>query len=295
MGDCNHGDKYGRAGSSGSFLLTSHSMQYMQDQNIEQNFVVKVLVDMLLIVLLAVPVYGLFFFIARLTSPGIVIYWNEVLTNTVFAFTVVEVIYYAHNYLNAERRAEKALREELQYKYNMLRLQVNPHFLFNSLNTLYSLVSTDVRRSEAFIEALSGLYRYVLECQNKDTVRLRDELANLRRYVDILRMRYGDQLSVEVSGEENASGRRIVPLTLQLLIENVTKHNIVSEKYPMEVNVVISPDDIVVRNAVRKRVRNGEYSSGIGLDNISGQYGLHDKKIKIEDDGVIFAVTVPHL
>ena len=63
----------------------------------------------------------------------------------------------------------------------------------------------------------------------------------------------------------------------------------------MEVNVVISPDDIVVRNAVRKRVRNGEYSSGIGLDNISGQYGLHDKKIKIEVDGVIFAVTVPHL
>ena len=120
----------------------------------------KVIVDILLSMAVAFAVYRLFLVILHVFNPDIRLNWDEAFANVILILFIVETIYFSYNYRVTVKQVEEARSEALQYKYNVLKTQVNPHFLFNSLNILSSLVSIDVRKSEEFIEALSGMYRY---------------------------------------------------------------------------------------------------------------------------------------
>lgn len=257
----------------------------------------KVIADILLSMVVAFAVYRLFLVVFHVFNPALRINWDEAFANVILILFIVETIYFSYNYRVTVKQAEEARSEALQYKYNVLKTQVNPHFLFNSLNILSSLVSIDVRKSEEFIASLSRMYRYVIDSQDKAVVPMEEELESLECYVSILKMRYCNQFEVRISGTDNAVGKKIVPMTLQLLIENVTKHNIVSTKYPMSVSVDMSSDDVSVSNPVRSRNVSGEGtgSTGVGLKYISEQYRANGKEVIIERGSDVFTVRIPYL
>lgn len=195
------------------------------------------------------------------------------------------------NWKEALYREERLKSESLKSRYESLKNQVNPHFLFNSLNVLTSLVYEDQERAVEFIRKLSSVYRYVLEHKDAEIVSLEDELAFLKNYAYLQHIRFGDNFQLDVTGE--ASGY-VAPLAIQLLVENAIKHNVVSEARPLKVEVTLSEKAVCVKNNIQEKLSKD--STGIGLSNLQARYQyLSDTPVTIENDGKLFAVTVPVL
>lgn len=219
--------------------------------------------------------------------------WVGTSLNSILVLLIVEVIYYVIASKNSMQKAQEEEKRALQYRYEVLKAQVNPHFLFNSLNILYSLISIDRDKSREFTLQLSSMYRYLLLWQNKDVAPLEEEIEFLKSYVQVLEMRHRGQMKVDISGEENAAGRMIVPHTLQLLVENVTKHNVISARNPMNVSVTFSPESITVSNPVR--LKETDNSTGLGIRYILELYAKRGKSVQISRENNVFKATIPYL
>ena len=190
--------------------------------------------------------------------------------------------------VNAERYA----KESMAATYENLKSQVNPHFLFNSLNALTNLVYEDQDKAANFIKQLSEVYRYVLDTRDREVVPLEEEVKFLNSYIYLQQIRFGDKLSIELS--LNGLNTMVAPLALQMLIENAVKHNEVSEENHLHVKIYQEVGFIVVENNLQKKSRLGESSSGLGLENISKRYEfLSKKKVKIEQVNNKFLVKLP--
>lgn len=190
--------------------------------------------------------------------------------------------------------SEKLKTEMMAYKYESLRNQINPHFLFNSFNVLSDLVYADQALAVKFINQLSELFRYVLDSRDKELVPLADELAFMQSYIYLLKTRFEDKLNLNMDLKA-ASDDLIVPMTLQLLVENAVKHNEVSEAYPLHINIHSEAGFIEVENTLRTK-RVGEDSKNTGLKNIMQQFSYFtDKQIEVSDTDGKFLVRVPIL
>ncbi|MGK7393399.1 MAG: sensor histidine kinase [Candidatus Cyclobacteriaceae bacterium M3_2C_046] len=187
--------------------------------------------------------------------------------------------------------AEKLRADRYQGQYQSLKDQLNPHFLFNSLNTLTNLVYEDQDQAAKFIQELSRVYRYVLETQKEELVTLEEELAFSESYIALQKLRFGSNLYFEVD-VPNKSGL-IPPLTLQLLFENAIKHNVISEDYPLTISIKQVEGQLIVRNNLRKKIEQHQQNTGIGLSNINARisYFIPRELEIIEDD--FFTVIVP--
>lgn len=195
-----------------------------------------------------------------------------------------------------EIQAEQLRKENALAQFEALKNQVSPHFLFNSLSILSSLVHVDANLSEKFIDQLSRAYRYILEQKDNDTVTLKTELDFLNSYAFLLKIRFENKFDVKISvTNDEAEKYRIAPLTLQLLIENCVKHNRMSEKEPLIVTIRINGDYLVVRNSIRPRTEIERITStGIGLANIKKRYQLLTKSpLQIEQEENMFTVNIP--
>ncbi len=227
------------------------------------------------------------------------IHWAGTLLNCILSLLLVEVVYYFKRSEEAVLRAETAKREVLQYQYNTLKSQINPHFLFNSLNILYSLISIDTERSKKFVIRLSQMYRYIMAHQNVRSTPLSEEIEFLNSYVSVLEMRYHNKFGMTIDNADNVEMEKvsIIPFTLQLLVENVTKHNVISSNQPMSITFTLSNKYLTVSNPIRKKMEasSSTSTSGIGLRYIAEQYRLHDKYFEVFDDGVTFTAKVPYL
>ncbi len=223
------------------------------------------------------------------------VHWIGTMLNSILTLLLVEVVYYVKESRNAVLRAETAKREVLQYQYNTLKSQINPHFLFNSLNILYSLISIDTEKSKKFVISLSQMYRYIMSHQNIRSTSLKDELEFLNSYVSILEMRYHNKFGIVIENCDDVEVEKesVVPFTLQLLMENVTKHNIISTRHPMSITLSLYRKCLTVSNPIRRK--EAESVSGIGLRYIAEQYKLRDKDFEVEDDGAVFVAKVPYL
>lgn len=165
-------------------------------------------------------------------------------------------------------------KENLQSQFEVLRQQVNPHFLFNSLNVLTSLIKLEPDLAEKFTEHLSKVYRYVLENKEKDLIKLRTELEFLEAYIFLLNIRFMDKIEIKVSISESENELLILPLALQLLIENAIKHNAMSKKNPLYIEIFIEDGNILnVVNNLQER-ESHMASTGLGLKNIEHRYKL---------------------
>ena len=188
---------------------------------------------------------------------------------------------------------ERFKKENAEFQFESLRAQVNPHFLFNSLNTLSSLIYQDQQKAESFVRELSDVYRYILENKDRELVTLKKELEILNSYIYLILLRFEQNLSVIIDVRNSLDNILIAPLSLQMLVENATKHNIISKKKPLNVKIYTEDDYIVVSNNLQKKeIKN--YSSKLGLANIKSRYGfLTDKRVEIVENSDEFLVKVP--
>jgi len=208
----------------------------------------------------------------------------------------ISLVFTSIGFFKAWRKSvlnEAALKSEMMsYKYESLRNQINPHFLFNSFNVLSDLVYDDQAQAVLFIRQMSDLFRYVLDSRDKELVSLGEEVGFMKSYTSLLKTRFGDKLLLNL--ELNPDGRDyIVPMTLQLLVENAVKHNEISEKFPLRVDIRQKDNYIEVENEVKSK-QVGEDSKNTGLKNISQQFGFFtDRKIEVQSNGSTFLVRVP--
>ena len=217
------------------------------------------------------------------------------LSITFLMVTIDLVIFFLKRWRNSLSDVERFKKESLEFRHEMLKTQVNPHFLFNSLNTLSSLVYEDQDAAYNFIRKLSGVYRNVLEHRNKGLVTIKEELQAINSYVDLIRFRFGEKLDLTMDLPEKIENHQVPPLILQLLIENAIKHNVVSTKYPLKIEVTYLKKRIVIRNTLRLKTSKG-YSSKIGLDNIISHYDIvTNEKVVIKQSDDYFTVTIPLL
>ncbi len=187
-------------------------------------------------------------------------------------------------------------KENLQSQFDVLKQQVNPHFLFNSLNVLISLIKQEPNLAETFTERLAKVYRYVLENRDENLVTVNTEMDFLRAYVFLIDTRFQGKVIIEIDFDEAKENRLILPLSLQLLIENAIKHNVFSAKMPLKIRLFTDKDDYLnVVNNLQVREKQ-VVSTGIGLKNISSRYSLIcDKKPVFEQSDTQFIARIPLL
>ncbi|MHC1774838.1 MAG: sensor histidine kinase [Lentimicrobium sp.] len=189
---------------------------------------------------------------------------------------------------------ERYKKENAEYRFETLRTQVNPHFLFNSLNTLSSLMYEDREKASGFIRDLSDVYRYVLENRNRETISLQEEVKFIRSFVYLYQLRFDNKLKVGIEISDGVLERLVAPMTLQLLVENAVKHNVISVKKPLEISVMADETGyLTIRNNLQKKT-TGVVSSEIGLKNIISRYAyLTDKPVEVTETDSEFIVKVP--
>lgn len=190
------------------------------------------------------------------------------------------------------KQQEMLKREALSAKYDVLKSQVSPHFLFNSLNVATALVDKSTEKAKQFLSQLSGMYRDVLELQDNDLVSLERELKLASRYLYLQEMRFGKAFQYSLP-EDNLQSFQIVPLSIQLLMENAFKHNRFSEENPMSIDVHIKDGFLVVRNS-RNEYIDTQNSLKLGLDNLRGRYQyLTGQNIEVIHFNGVFEVHIP--
>lgn len=233
--------------------------------------------------------------------------FNEFITseNSVFYFsallaTLVITLFFHALYFYKELQEKKVKEQQViagtaSAKFESLKNQIDPHFLFNSLNVLNSLIEENPENAQKFTTSLSRIYRYVLEQKDKELVSVEEELAFARTYMDLLSMRFENSLFYEVPKTLVKPEARVVPLSLQLLLENAIKHNTVSESKPLHIRIYEEGNYLVVENNFQKKeVLNPR--RGVGLANIINRYHIvTNRKVVIDQNSDNFKVKLPIL
>ncbi|WMN13098.1 histidine kinase [Marivirga salinae] len=200
-----------------------------------------------------------------------------------------------YEWRNAAIEAEQLRTEKLAGQYQSLKNQLNPHFLFNSLNVLTNLVYENADKSASFIQQLSKIYRYVLDVQQEELVSLADEIGFAQNYLRLQKIRFEDNLIFDIKTEK-IDHFYLPPLSLQLLLENAIKHNIASMEQPLTIKIYQKEDILVVSNNFQPKNPKDIESNGIGLENIRRRYELmSDKNPVIIKTDTEFSVKLPLL
>jgi sensor histidine kinase YesM len=227
--------------------------------------------------------------------------WDFLLMNTQYPVYVaygITFFFTSRSFLQEWKEAavdaEKLRTEQFAGKYRSLKDQLNPHFLFNSLNVLSNIVYEDQDKAVDFIQHLSRFYRYVLEVQKEEIVSLEREMDFGRRYLLLQQLRFGENLKVKLDVDPK-EGEFLPPLSLQLLLENALKHNEVSNENPLQLTIVKEGSKIIIENQINPKAQVDE-STGVGLTNIKERYRLLSKEeVVIKNDGKTFRVELPLL
>ncbi|MFZ9503187.1 MAG: sensor histidine kinase [Cyclobacteriaceae bacterium] len=243
---------------------------------------------------------GILFLLSKFTHPDI--NWNQenLLLLLTFGFrvnlflnSVNGIWFYMSRLRQTEIEAAQLKKENLEAQFEALRSQINPHFLFNCLNALSTLVYRDAEVSAKFIAQLSNVYRYLLYNQEKKLVTLHDEMAFLESYLFLLKIRFGENIEIRKEIAEKYEHYHVPPAALQMLIENAIKHNVVSSRNPLRIDILCINGFVEVTNNLQEKTIKEE-STHIGLENIRKRYEfLTDKKITISRTETDFRVSIP--
>lgn len=212
--------------------------------------------------------------------------------------TAVVILWMAYHVIKAQRdyKQEKRKRHEAQYSYDRLKTQIEPHFLFNSLNTLSSIVDTGNNQdAKLFIQKLSAIYRYLLDTEDEHLVFLSEELQFVDQYASLMRIRFPEGLTIETEIGQESYSRYVIPCSIQLLVENAIKHNVVSAREPLRIRISIEEDYLVVRNNLNPKLTS-QPSTGNGQRYIRQRY--HDeveREVIIEKSQSEYIVKLPLL
>ena len=227
---------------------------------------------------------------------------NETLANYVVTIIItffVTLAFHAFFFYKAFQEnkvnQQKIIAGTASAQFESLKNQIDPHFLFNSLNVLSSLIEENPIAAQKFTTSLSKVYRYVLEQKDKELVSVTEELAFAKTYMNLLLMRFENSITFEIPENIENDEAKVVPLSLQLLLENCIKHNVVSETKPLHIKISIENGVLVVSNNLQKKdVLSGR--KGVGLENIVNRYGiLTNRKVLVEENENEFKISLPIL
>lgn len=214
---------------------------------------------------------------------------------TVIASLFIHAFYFYRALQKKEVKKQQIIAGTASARFDALKNQLDPHFLFNSLNVLTSLIEEDPKQAQKFTTSLSKVYRYVLEQKNKDLVTVDEELQFAKTYVQLLKMRFEESIVFDIPEKTANPEAKIVPLSLQLLLENAVKHNVVSSSRPLKLSVHEENGLLIVSNNLQEK-QVVKKSSGVGLQNIKQRYGiLTDREVAIEKTTSEFKVALPML
>ncbi|MFY0650668.1 MAG: histidine kinase [Cyclobacteriaceae bacterium] len=226
--------------------------------------------------------------------------WSTSIVPGLLITMFIAIFMHGKEFLFAWRQAaidnEKLKNQNVASQYESLKNQVNPHFLFNSLNALSSLVYSDQEKAVDFIRKLSNVYRYVLDHQLEEVVELKTELEFAKSFIYLNKIRFGDGLDIEIKGEEQIMPVDMIPpLAIQMLLENAFKHNIISRDQRLKIDILIAGDEVTVSNSFNPK-NSKEASSGVGLNNIKSRFKfLTEKSVEVLQDDGQFLVILPIL
>ncbi len=214
---------------------------------------------------------------------------------TLTIVVVFHFIYFYTKYQKKKVKESQIVAKTESAKFESLKNQLDPHFLFNSLNVLTSLIDENPRQAEKFTTKLSKVYRYVLEHKDKDLIPLEDELRFAKSYMELLKMRFEEGISFNIPERVSNPELKIVPLSLQLLLENAVKHNVITSKNPLEINIYEEDGYLIVTNNINLK-SSLEKSTKVGLKNIDQRYSLiTNAKVEISNKNKLFKVRLPLL
>ena len=267
----------------------------------EKHPLLHIVLGLLMIILFSLFTSTLIYFLARWLFHWGPDYWQVMKPIRVGVFILVAIIQLVHEVMllffkwkQELTRAADLERDNLRSKFDALKNHVNPHFLFNSLGTLASLIRTDPAKAEKYVAEFSGIYRYFLEVNSNDLVTLGEEMAFIESYVFLQQIRFGDSFIYHNSVDKRYHSTYILPLTLELLVENALKHNKHQTSSPLQIDVYVDDgrDLLVIRNTFQPR-KNTE-TTGTGLKNLEQRYlSFLDKSIRFYSDEQYFYVEIP--
>lgn len=209
---------------------------------------------------------------------------------------IYEGIYLFIKLKKSIREEEQAKQIAVQAQLDTLRNQAQPHFLFNSLNTLRDIIDQNTKEeAQDFVDKLSSVYRYILESGTHNTIPLASELEFAKAYIHIQKERFGNNLQLQWDIPQSLLQAYVIPMSIQLLLENAIKHNVISKAKPLQIKITATPDHISVRNNYQPRSTRVA-STGLGLKNIKKGYALlSNHKVTIQQDNAYFCVQLPLL
>lgn len=225
---------------------------------------------------------------------------SNYLMSTIFSFIVLIIIHFIYLYKwyqESKIKEQKIIAGTAHAKFESLKNQIDPHFLFNSLNVLSSLIEENPDSAQKFTTSLSKVYRYVLEQKDKELISVEEELSFAQTYMNLLKMRFENSLSYIIEIEPSAviTEMKVVPLSLQLLLENTVKHNIASEQKPLQIRIYIETNYLCIKNDLQKKEVFTD-RQGVGLQNIINRYAIiTQRKVLIEQAENTFTVKIPIL
>lgn len=220
-------------------------------------------------------------------------------TNFIIISIICSVLIYGFNfykyYKESQLKMHAQIANEATAKFESLKNQIDPHFLFNSLNVLTGLIEEDPTKAIDYTNSLSRIYRYILEQKNNTTVSVSQEVSFARNYINLLKLRFEDAITCQIDDEISQTNGRTVPLALQLLLENCIQHNVATENAPLHIYIRTDRKNLIISNNLQEK-RNNSSSTKIGLNNIIERYKLiSTQQIKIVKDNHNFIVKLPIL
>ena len=214
-------------------------------------------------------------------------------------FIPVFSLYFSLHFLRHWRKSvlqvEQIQKEKMRSQLDSLKNHLDPHFLFNNLNILASLIDKDKEASKAFIEKFADVYRTLLRTKSDDLILVEDELQFIQAYMYLIRVRFENNIVFVSNVSRESHGRLLPPLTLQMLIENAIKHNLIGERQPLQIELLSAPDHyLVVRNTLYPRAANLSEASGSGLNNIQQRFAhFTPQPVRVERTSTHFEVHIP--
>jgi len=214
---------------------------------------------------------------------------------TFFITSLHEGYFFFMNWKETRVLSEKLAKENIQSQYETLKSQINPHFLFNNLNTLSALIEENPKLAVEYVQKTADYYRSILNLKDKEVITLGEELDLINTFFNLQHNRYGDNLKLIVDIDSTLYSTYVAPLSLQMLLENAIKHNVISKDKPLTVKISTSNVCIIVTNNLQRRDME-QASNGFGLKNITDRYSyLSSRKVEISENDSYFTVSIPIL
>lgn len=229
------------------------------------------------------------------SQPSLFLSFQTSLIPTAIVTLIYENVYFFQSWKLHVQKTEALARENVQSQLETLKNQLDPHFLFNSLNTLASLIDDENIPAQAYLDRLSDVYRYVLVSREKNTVTLEEEMQFLDAYVYLNKIRFRENLQIETYISAQTYQQHVAPLSLQMLIENAIKHNVVSKEKPLKIKILQEGSFLTIENNVQEK-KTFEKSTKLGLQNIINRYRLlSNLQVEVSNNGKNFSVRLPLL